>query len=598
MSADTDADKVPSTEMQQLERTDTPNTSADDAGPGAAPTTDGGVPLGYFTSRIFLGTYSAVACSVMAGVGPFSLAAPLLTAINADIGPSKDIAWVGYVYNLVLACTLCLVGRLSDIFGRRWFFILGNFLALIGCIVCATAKSVPTLIGGMTILSLGVSTQISFQYVLGELVPIGKRFLVMSTIFPWTVPLGGFAPVISTALQANTALKWRWCFWICAIVNVVSTLLYFFFYHPPTFKRIISGNAHKTKLQALRELDWVGIFLFAAGFFVFLLGLNWGGNAYAWNSVPVLVSVLVGAAMLVAFWAWEMYARLTLPFVPLHLFRNGRWVAMMLCLAVGAMQYYAFALVWPKMVTGLWPEKVAGGNKLGWSLLLTGFGLQVGQICGSFIANFVNQRYLLLASTTLATALLGAASCATQYNMWTVLGVMIPGFLAIGVQEAVSGTFCTIALKNQKEIGVGGGVAATTRSGLSVLGSVIYSAIITNRLNKTIPALVPPAATAAGLPASSVAALIAYLKGTTKTTAGIVGVTPDILSAATIAYRDANAQAYQTVMLTTIAFGGISMICAWFTPSIDKEKAHIVSTVLEKEGKDSGNNKVVGEEEV
>ncbi|CAK7233857.1 hypothetical protein SBRCBS47491_008753 [Sporothrix bragantina] len=533
---------------------------------------------------------SAVACSVMAGVGPFSLAAPLLASINADIGPSKDIAWVSYVYNLVLACTLCLIGRLSDIFGRRWFFVGGNFLALIGCIVCATANSVPTLIGGMTIASLGISTQISFQYVLGELVPIGKRFLVMSTIFPWTVPLGGFAPVISTALQAHTALRWRWCFWICAIVNVVSTLLYFFFYHPPSFRRLETG---KTKLQALREMDWLGVFLFAAGFFIFLLGLNWGGNAYAWKSAPVLVSVIVGAAMLFAFCMWEMYSSVKIPFIPFHLFRNGRWVAMMLCLAVGAMQYYAFAIVWPKMVTGLWPEKVAGGNRLGWSLLLTGFGLQVGQIGGALIANFVNQRYLLLASTTFATGLLASAACATQYNMWTVLGVMIPGFLAIGVQEAVCGTFCTIALRNQKEIGVGGGVAATTRSGLSVLGSVIYSAILTNRLKKTIPALVPAAAEAAGLPASSVTALIAYLGGTGKE-AAVVGLTPSILAAATTAYRDANAQAYQTVMLTTIAFGGISMICAWFTPAIDQEKAHLVSTVLEKD--DKTDDKVVADD--
>ncbi|CAK7200861.1 hypothetical protein SEUCBS139899_003560 [Sporothrix eucalyptigena] len=594
---DVDAEKIPHADMQQVERLDGSNKSLDDpsadnAGAGSNPNTagDGGVPPGYFTSRIFLGTYLAVACSVMSGVAPFSLAAPLLTSINADIGPSNDIAWVSYVYNLVLACTMCLVGRLSDIFGRRWFFIIGNFLALIGCIVCATANSVPALIGGMAIASVGISTQISFQYVLGELVPLGKRFLVMSTIFPWTVPLGGFAPVISTALQANTALKWRWCFWICVIANTVSTLLYFFFYHPPSFRRLETG---KTKLQALREMDWLGMFLFAAGFFIFLLGLNWGGNAYSWKSAPVLVSVIGGAAMLFAFCMWEMYSSVKIPFVPFHLFRNGRWVAMMLCLAVGSMQYYAFAIVWPKMVTGLWPEKVAEGNRLGWSLLLTGFGLQVGQISGAFIANWVNQRYLLMVCTTLATALLAAAACATQYNMWIVLGVMIPGFLAIGVQEAVCGTFCTIALRNQKEIGVGGGVATTTRSGLSVLGSVIYSAILTNRLKKTIPALVPPAAEAAGLPASSVTTLIAYLGGTGKE-AAVVGLTPDILTAATTAYRDANARAYQTVMLTTIAFGGISMICAWFTPSIDVEKSHIVSTVLEKEGKT--NSKVVTED--
>lgn len=84
-----------------------------------------------------------------AGVAPFGLIAPLLAEINADIGPSPDIAWVSYAYNLVLAVMLCLVGRLSDIFGRRWFFICGNCIALIGCIIAALSTSVPMLIGAM-----------------------------------------------------------------------------------------------------------------------------------------------------------------------------------------------------------------------------------------------------------------------------------------------------------------------------------------------------------------------------------------------------------------------------------------------------------------
>jgi MFS family permease len=32
-----------------------------------------------------------------------------------------------------------IVGRLTDIFGRRWFFIIGSSIALLGSIVCATA---------------------------------------------------------------------------------------------------------------------------------------------------------------------------------------------------------------------------------------------------------------------------------------------------------------------------------------------------------------------------------------------------------------------------------------------------------------------------
>lgn len=43
--------------------------------------------------------------------------------------------------------TWCVVGRLSDIFGRRWFFIGGQIIGVLGCIVCAKATSVPMLIG-------------------------------------------------------------------------------------------------------------------------------------------------------------------------------------------------------------------------------------------------------------------------------------------------------------------------------------------------------------------------------------------------------------------------------------------------------------------
>jgi MFS family permease len=39
-----------------------------------------------------------------------------------------------------------IVGRLSDIFGRRYFMIGGAALGCIGAIICATAKSVPVLV--------------------------------------------------------------------------------------------------------------------------------------------------------------------------------------------------------------------------------------------------------------------------------------------------------------------------------------------------------------------------------------------------------------------------------------------------------------------
>ena len=45
------------------------------------------LPPGYFRSRFFIGTMAAIGLGLMAGVAAYGYAAPILTAINADIGP-------------------------------------------------------------------------------------------------------------------------------------------------------------------------------------------------------------------------------------------------------------------------------------------------------------------------------------------------------------------------------------------------------------------------------------------------------------------------------------------------------------------------------
>ena len=237
----------------------------------------------------------------MAGVASYSFVAPLLTIINAEIGPDPNIVWVGYVYTLCLACTLTMVGRISDLFGRRWFFIGGNLLALVGALVCSRATSVPMLIGGMVIVSIATSTQIAFQFVMGELVPVGKRFLVMSTLFPWTLPLGGFGAVIATEFAAHTTQTWRWCFYLLAMLDAIALVLFICFYHPPNFKTIEKG---RSRMEVIREFDIVGLILFTAGFFIFLMGLTWGGKVYTWKSAHVISTIVIGAALLVVFVLW------------------------------------------------------------------------------------------------------------------------------------------------------------------------------------------------------------------------------------------------------------------------------------------------------
>lgn len=71
------------------------------------------LPNGYFRSLYFWGSMFAIGMSLMCGVAGFSFIAPLLSFVNADIGPSPDSTWIALTYTLTGAVGLMIVGRLS-----------------------------------------------------------------------------------------------------------------------------------------------------------------------------------------------------------------------------------------------------------------------------------------------------------------------------------------------------------------------------------------------------------------------------------------------------------------------------------------------------
>lgn len=163
------------------------------------------------------------------------------------------------------------VGRLGDIFGRRYFLIGGQLLALIGAIICCTAKNVPTVIGGSVLIGMSASVQLTFTFVIAELVPNRLRGLVNAGIFIITLPFGAFGGLIAKLLVANTAKGWRWDYYISLIVTGISLILLVFCYFPPDWEKKTKGQV--SRLAALKSFDYVGFALYAGGLILVLLGL-------------------------------------------------------------------------------------------------------------------------------------------------------------------------------------------------------------------------------------------------------------------------------------------------------------------------------------
>ena len=170
------------------------------------------------------------------------------------------------------------------------------------------------LIGASICNGIAAAGQLSHGIVLGELVPNKWRGPIVTLVFLSSLPFAVFGPVIARSLYDNTAARWRWSFFMGDILSVITIVLFWFFYHPPTYDQLhVQG---KTKWQMTKDLDFIGIFLYVSGCVLFLMGLSWGGVQYPWDSPQTLCTLLVGLATMAAFVVYgACYPLLSYPFI-------------------------------------------------------------------------------------------------------------------------------------------------------------------------------------------------------------------------------------------------------------------------------------------
>ena len=334
----------------------------------------------------------------------------------------------------------------------------------------------------------------------------------------------------------------------------------------------------------LTTTDYIGTFLFSSGIVVFLLGLSWGGSVYPWKSAAVICAILLGALTLAVFVVYEIYVPKQ-PLITMRLFMNGQWSAAVVLLGLGAGLYYAFAIVWPQQCAVLYADP-NNSMYVGYISSLVGLGFITGQVLAGLLARQIGKtRYQVMVAYLVGGIFYGCAATITPNNKNTQIALIYIGCVFIGWNESICLSNAAILVHDQREVGVAGGVAGSVRSIISSISQAVYVAILTNRLSTTIPEEVPPALIDAGLPSSSVPDFLAAITaGTAGAFAAVSGATASIIATGLDAYRQANADAYRTVYLATIAFSGVAVILTWFAPNTDHLMTGKVAATLHHRG--------------
>ncbi|ORY07019.1 fungal trichothecene efflux pump [Clohesyomyces aquaticus] len=538
------------------------------------------MPPGYFRSSFFLGSMMAIGFGLFGGTAGFKFSATVLATINAELGPDPNYVWIALVYTLTSAVALLIIGRVSDIFGRRWVFIGGAACGTVGSIVCATAQTVPSFIGGMVIIGIGAATQLSYYYVIGELLPMKYRLAGNGFCYIFAIP-AGFGPAISRAFVLyQPKVGWRGPYYVLIAINALALVCWVVFYHPPTFEMKHRGES---KIDYVKKFDYVGTVLYTGGALLFMMGLNWGGGIHPWSSAHVIATIVIGFLALVAFVLWESFMKLREPLMPVNLFTNRAWNLATIITGVGASMFYAFAVVWPRMVAELY---TVPGKTMDAALIasLQSLAITTGEIIGGFGARKIGYvKWQIFTTLSIAGVLFATMATCTTESRTRAACLMWFGNVAVGWAEGLAITAVTLTARNQAELGTASGTAGSIRFLISSIASTIYNVVLSNKLAKNTASLVPPALAAAGLPTSSIKSFILALP--TKKFTKVPGVTAEVIKAGLAAYKEANVQSFRVVFLTTIAFTGLAVLLSLFLPDIDKLLTTKVAVTLGKNEK-------------
>ncbi|KAJ9637548.1 hypothetical protein H2204_004697 [Knufia peltigerae] len=152
------------------------------------------LPPHYFRSPRFLVSLLSVSLAWVATLLGFVMISTSVGVLEEVFGPSTSYIWV--VLNIILGQTVFFTvnGRLSDIFGRRYFFIYGSVLGFIGSIISGSAKNLNSILGANFIIGMAYGVQQIEGALFCELVPNKYRMICLAITWVTFSPLIGVGP--------------------------------------------------------------------------------------------------------------------------------------------------------------------------------------------------------------------------------------------------------------------------------------------------------------------------------------------------------------------------------------------------------------------
>jgi EmrB/QacA subfamily drug resistance transporter len=244
----------------------------------------------------------------------------IVPSIAHDLNSASGYTWIGGAYTLSNAVASPIWAKLSDIWGRKLMMLTALALFLASSTICATAHDMNTLIAGRSLQGVaGGGLLLLVMITVSDMFSMRTRSLLIGLMEGIWAVAGGVGPIIGGAFSSGAS--WRWCFYLNLPICGVAFFLLLAF--------LDVKHEHTSFKDGAKAIDWYGLFSFLAFALMLLLGLNFGGVTFPWDSAKVVTLIVVGTCMICVF----VYSEAKLaryPLMPLGVFKDRSSVAILL----------------------------------------------------------------------------------------------------------------------------------------------------------------------------------------------------------------------------------------------------------------------------
>ncbi|KAI1802439.1 MFS general substrate transporter [Daldinia bambusicola] len=264
-----------------------------------------------------------------------TIVATAIPSISAALRSASGYVWIGGAYVLANVAAGPIWAKCSDIWGRKPALLGAVGVFALASVLAALSTSMSMLIGARALQGAAGGGLLQLVAItISDLFDMRRRALYLGFLGVAWALAGCAGPLVGGAFTQQ--VSWRWCFWVNLPVCGASfvLLLLFLDVHDP----------HTKLREGLAAIDWFGTFSILGVTLLLLLGLDFGGAIFPWDSPKVICLIAFGAAMIGLFvFSEQRLARY--PLIPLGMFRDWSNAATFLLafahsmVAIGA-EYY------------------------------------------------------------------------------------------------------------------------------------------------------------------------------------------------------------------------------------------------------------------